>query len=1378
MELTGLRNMKHMADYAAAEYGDKVYMEYRKDGEVEKKTFADFKKAADAVSLMLADLAGKGVVPSRPHAALIGPSSFEWVAFWFGTAAVGGVSIPLATAETDDMNARLADFADADILAFTAKQKPLYEKIRKTLPRVKLFISLDDSGDGEQVLNISDIFSRYAGVYDSEPDGQDVAAICFTSGTTGFPKGVMLTHRNFVMTSTSEHVECAGVRKFSLLPINHCYSFVINFTKTLSHGLTVIINDDFTRLYENIRFFKPDHIVCVPAILKKMMGDALAYAASHPEKTEQEAVKEFFGGTVVDIASGGAPLEAAAAERFNATGIYCFNGYGMTECAPVISKNSLYLYKPGSVGMPIPCCEVRIADDGEIQVRGENVMKGYYKNPEATAEAFTEDGYLHTGDIGHFDDEGFLYVTGRLKNLILLDNGENVSAEFVEAAFASEPLVKEVVCFGEDGAICAEIFPDMKYAAEHGVTDVNKEMPDLLMRVNSSLAAFQRVSGFILRDRPFERTASSKIKRGEHGRVEKAPAVLPSNDTEKRVFDAVLSTLPVRDLSMTDNFFAVGGDSLTAVELSFRLGTNVQLIYDRPFLSSLAEALDAEEDSEEKVEGINELLVQSSKFGVPGVPSYKTALITGATGFLGVHILKNLAGSGIRVFALVRNERKLRKQLEYYFGSPDMTGVTAVIGDIESERLGLADSVYGKLKNEVDVVFHVAANVHHAGDYQVLRKTNVTGTQNVIDFCLDSGAVMQHTSTVSVHGAATTKQRDRRAVFTEDILDIGQKYTDNVYIHSKYVAEQAVITARQKGLKANIFRIGNLTWRSSDGKFQKNSADNGFLARIRAILKLGIYHENSDKYPIDITPVDECADAYVRLALSGDVNRVWHMFNQNYLGVREMFAMMGMPWRRASQLEQTEIMQANPDDRDFRVLMFYMLISGRSENIEMRNDRTVARLKELGFEWSVPTGEYLRSCNDGAGNYFLRDIDTDLRPMRKTGGTLTPIGELTLSVLKQAKPKDPVVSENISDIPAMAEKLGIRAPIIITAEFFTDTDWYRALVDSSYFILHTSYFISAEPTVRDTDEALAAYMNAGCDGVIGIGGGSVLDVAKITALRAANADRDIKDIAKVDSEADPAVPLILAPTTAGTGSEETLFAMAYDTEEDKKRPFTSDRFLPDGVVLDASLTLSVPAASTAFTGIDALSHAVEASLSLFAPSFPEDLPYAYKAARLIFDNLVTAVKIPDDPEARKNMLHAANLAGKAFRRISTGYIHAIAHRLGEIYHIPHGLAIAKAFTPLLRAYGPYGQSALARMYSMCNVQCAMCNENSTESEKAAAFIKLIDNLIGDCGIDTSSVIIREEDIPEIVAKAQDEAKAIGYPRPFSDAVLADLIRIL
>lgn len=1368
MELTSIRNMKHMADFAAAEYGGKVYMEYLKNGAVEKKTFVDFKKAADAVSLMLRDRLPE---LARPHAALIGASSFAWVAFWFGTAAVGGVNVPLATAETDDMNLKLIDFADTDVFVFEKKHEALYKKVREELPRVKLFVALDDSGDGREVLNFSDILRDYQGEYDSEPDGQDVAAICFTSGTTGFPKGVMLTHRNFVMTSTSEHVECAGVRKFSLLPINHCYSFVINFTKTLSHGLTVIINDDFTRLYDNIRFFKPDHIVCVPAILKKMMGDALAYAASKPELTEQQAVKEFFGGHVVDIASGGAPLEAAAAERFNATGIYCFNGYGMTECAPVISKNSLYLYRHGSVGMPIPCATVRIADNGEIQVKGENVMKGYYKNPEATAAAFTEDGFLHTGDIGHYDDDGFLYVTGRLKNLILLDNGENVSAEYVEDKFAGEPLVKEVVCFGDDGAIYAEIFPDLRYAAANGITDVNKEMPELLMRVNRNLAAFQKVSGYVLRDKPFERTASSKIKRGSHGKAVKPDAVSPSNDAEQRVYDAVTSTLPVRNVSMTDNFFAIGGDSLTAVELSFKLGVNVQLIYDKPFLSALAAALISAGGEDEKIDGINDILRSTESDAPDSGLKFGTALLTGATGFLGVHILRQLSDAGLRVFALVRNEQKLSNQLRYYFGVPELDGVTPVLGNIESERLGVTDSVYKKLLDEVDVVFHVAANVSHAGDYEDLERTNVKGTENVIAFCLESGAVMQHTSTVSVHGAATTRQTDRNAVFDEHILDIGQRFTDNVYIHSKYVAEQAVITARERGLKANIFRIGNLTWRASDGIFQRNSRDNGFLARVRAIVKLGTYHENSDKYPMDITPVDECADAYVRLALSGRVNEVFHMYNPNFIGAFELLRMMDAPCRLCSQLEQIETIFANQDDKDLRVYMFYLLISTRSQNIPMFCDKTVAELEELGFRWSVPDGAYMKSCNDGEGHYFLKGLKADLKPMRATGGALNPVGEMILSVFRSAKLKENVLrSGSVADIPAFCDKLRIKRPFIITVDVFEGTEWLDDIrKEFPGCVIYTE--LKTEPALCDIDFALAEYADHGCDGVIGIGGGSVLDTAKVTALMCANPGRDARDIAKVDSRANAPAPLILAPTTAGTGAEATIYAMLYEPDVDMKSPLTSDRFLPDAVVLDGSLTRTLPGNFMAYSGIDALSHAVEAQLSLFAPAMPEDRKFAPEAAKLIFENLPDAVADSVDLTARSNMLVAANTAGRAFGRISTGYIHAIAHRLGEFYNVPHGLAIATVFTTVLRAYGKWAYAGLSELARYCGI----AGDSDTDEAAAGRFIDAVDRLIAKTGAARPKVKIDPDDVPLIVLRAQAEARGLGLPRPFSDAELAEIV---
>ena len=400
--------------------------------------------------------------------------------------------------------------------------------------------------------------------------------------------------------------------------------------------------------------------------------------------------------------------------------------------------------------------------------------------------------------------------------------------------------------------------------------------------------------------------------------------VTPEHEVSLRSAECILTNIDRE----RNNVFAVGCNSLNAVELAVALGVKPQTVYDFPFLTSLAKQLEKEEQrNETRVPGINDLIARTE--ATPETPhTVKNVLLTGATGFLGVHILKNLIEAGCTVYCLVRDEKRLIDALRYYFGDFTSERIVPVRGNIEEERLGLFPSTYKKLIGEIDTVFHTAANVHHAGDYREVSRTNVVGTKNVIAFCEEADAVLEHTSTVSVHGSATVIERTEKAVFDEHVLDIGQHYTDNVYIHSKYRAEEEVLLARERGLKTNIFRIGNLTWRTTDGKFQKNAADNGFLHRLHAILKLGIYHENFEKFPIDLTAVDECADAYVRLALSGRTNRIWHMFNDHFLDVRDLFDRLGRPWKYASTLEAVERMVANTDDRDIHVYLFYMLIPG------------------------------------------------------------------------------------------------------------------------------------------------------------------------------------------------------------------------------------------------------------------------------------------------------------------------------------------------------------------------------------------------------------------------------------------------------------------
>ncbi|MGN1194021.1 MAG: iron-containing alcohol dehydrogenase, partial [Acutalibacteraceae bacterium] len=917
-------------------------------------------------------------------------------------------------------------------------------------------------------------------------------------------------------------------------------------------------------LVSDLHLFKPDSIVAVPQIVKKLMYGAIKFAASKPELSEEKAVNMFLGGNIIDIISGGAPLEAAANARFNDTGILVLNGYGMTECAPIISNNAVGCYRHGSVGKPIPCMQVKI-ENGEILVKGPSVMLGYYKNPEATKEAFTDDGFLHTGDLGHFDDDGFLYITGRCKNLILLENGENVSAEMLEEQFANEPAVQEVICYGENGAICAEVYLNKAFLQEHGITDESEAMTDILMRVNEKLASFQRISTFKIRPVPFERTSSSKIKRSSKMSAVKKEIIEPSTDTEIKVCRAVKELLMLPEVSVTDNFFAIGGDSLNAMELAVSLNISAQLIYDKPFLNMLAEEIDsAEKSSSDKIDNVNEIINNTAHKGERH-EKYKCALITGATGFLGVHILKKLIENGIETYCLVRSREKLDTQLEYYFGEFTSPLIHAVSGDIEKPKLGLSDEKYLELSKKVDVVFHVAANVHHAGDYGDLERTNVTGTSNVIDFAKSANAVLQHTSTVSVHGAATVKQTKCKSVFDENVLDIGQRYSDNVYIHSKYCAEQLVLLARESGLEANIFRIGNLTWRTSDGKFQKNIDDNGFLRRVHAMLKLGMLNENMDKYPTDLTAVDECADAYVRLALNGKVNEIYHMYNPNFLKTEDMFKFLDVPYRRVSTQETVETVFANTDDRDIHVYMFYLIISGRSANIEMNNDYTVRKLSESGFKWSSPDKAYL-TVSDSAerpDGHCLDFVPCKLKPMRKTGGVLNPIQKLTLGVMHDAKFIESVLLHGdnaLDELQTEIKKAGVQKPMFITYQGAENNKKISAFISSVSDSPVIFSEISAEPTTENTDNALEAYFAGGCDGLVAIGGGSVLDTAKITALRAANPEEEIDDICKIDSLASACVPLFAVPTTSGTGSEVTAFAVITDTDENKKKPFVSDRF--------------------------------------------------------------------------------------------------------------------------------------------------------------------------------------------------------------------------
>ena len=384
--------------------------------------------------------------------------------------------------------------------------------------------------------------------YDYKIDVNKLASIVFTSGTTGKGKGVMLSQANIGLDMTLGMYNFDITRKtLHVLPPHHTFGSTVNYVGHLSQGCEVYISSGLKHVSDEIREQQPTHLILVPAflevmnrkiwttarktgkegLLKVMMkaSNILRKVGIDVRKKLFASVLSAFGGKLELVICGGAKLDEDIIRTFDALGITILNGYGITECAPLISANRNKYQKPGSVGTPILACRVKIDNpdengEGEICVKGPNVMLGYYQNPEATAEVFDKDGFFHTGDYGKLDEEGWIYITGRKKNLIILSNGKNVYPEEIEADLQKVEGVCEVVVYAGESrvqkdkiTIVAEIFPDADLLADKGVTDLQKYFEDQVKILNAKMPPYKAVKCVKLRNVEFEKNTSRKITR-------------------------------------------------------------------------------------------------------------------------------------------------------------------------------------------------------------------------------------------------------------------------------------------------------------------------------------------------------------------------------------------------------------------------------------------------------------------------------------------------------------------------------------------------------------------------------------------------------------------------------------------------------------------------------------------------------------------------------------------------------------------------------------------------------------------------------------------------------------------------------------------------
>lgn len=512
---------------AQQQYGDADAIRYKKSKkEIEAKSYTQLREDSEGFSAVLQALGEKG-----NHIALTGMTSYTWIVTYLGIVNSGSVAVPLDVSLPMEDMCELVDRSDATVFVVDEVRADVMAVVKERCPKLKYVISMqkeakepvasaqaDDSGEvlasaqgtesSAQVLSFWQLIREYGKEFSFMPLPDQLATIMFTSGTTGKSKGVMLNHRNLANNAT-----CLDMKfpertvLLSVLPIHHAYCLSMDILKGLSCGSIICINDSLIRMAKNIKLFQPNVILMVPLMIETM-AKKLEDAQGLPAELVK---KEVFGQQFHTICSGGAYLPPSMLDLFDKYGIKILQGYGMTECSPVISTTVSWNIRKGSVGQLIPNCEAKTVEE-ELWVRGSSVMQGYYKMPQETAETLV-DGWLRTGDLGYVDEEGFVYLTGRKKNLIITKNGENVSPEELENKIGEHRLVQEILVRENEGVIEAEIFPDYEYVQKKGLEDLPAVLQQVIDDYNAGAPAYKKVYSLKIRETEFEKTPSKKIKR-------------------------------------------------------------------------------------------------------------------------------------------------------------------------------------------------------------------------------------------------------------------------------------------------------------------------------------------------------------------------------------------------------------------------------------------------------------------------------------------------------------------------------------------------------------------------------------------------------------------------------------------------------------------------------------------------------------------------------------------------------------------------------------------------------------------------------------------------------------------------------------------------
>lgn len=829
-----------------------------------------------------------------------------------------------------------------------------------------------------------------------------LAYMIYTSGTTGKPKGVKIKHKNIINTLIwrKDYYKFDNTHVVLQVPSFSFDSSVEDIFTPLISGSALVIPSvtkmDINVICEELAKNKVNHFLVVPSLYKILLH----------EKLDTLSNLKF-----VTIAGESFPMALVKEHFKKLPNVRLINEYGPTENS--VCSTYYELTKDDQsilIGKPIYNCKCYVLDKnlellpigvkGELYVSGPGVAEGYFNKPALNKERFLENPFTpeykmyKTGDIVTRDFSGNLEFIGRDDGQVKL-HGQRIELKEVENNILKSKDVSDAVVLirknHSNQQILVAYVTSYKKDLDTSIIyqDLRKKLPFYMIPTIVKLDAFPLTpNGKIDKNKlplPALKTVSNDI---------------PKNELENDILTTCREVLQNDNLGIYDDFFTIGeADSLSILTINSRLfakgiQAHTQDFYQYPTVRALAKYIaDNKKGSHDNRSYVvkprttkfpKEVLKKDLHF------NFQNVLLAGSTGFLGIHILNYLIkNTNCIIYCIIREkykqepQKRLESLLNFYFENnyyeTYKNRIVVLDGELSQEFFGLSQENYSNLQNNIDCIINTAANTKHYGNYANFERENVTTVKNLILFAKPMGIVLNHMSTTNISGNYLVANNISYN-FTENDFYIGQNYEGNVYVHSKFEAEKLILEEEHNGLKANIFRLGNLMARYSDGVFQKNKMSNAYYTRLVALAKFGVLPDTLKNQALEFSPIDETAEAIVKLLTIPNLeNNIFHIFSDRLITIDlllEVFKQYKCKCKFASYDKFIHELHLQKNEKILKYIISDLNGSKKfdySSDIIIDNSLTKQFLDLVGFKWSKIDKDYLKRFFNKVN--FTKDID-------------------------------------------------------------------------------------------------------------------------------------------------------------------------------------------------------------------------------------------------------------------------------------------------------------------------------------------------------------------------------------------------------------------